>query len=83
MTRSQLWLIAFGLLDISVIAWIIVSSLQTGLAPGMRGDGANLPRRDQNPFRFWSSICFYFLIGAAFLAAVIYGLFWQDRALQP
>jgi hypothetical protein len=69
MTRNELWLIAFGLLDVTIIGWLIVSALQNGNDSGGRGSPL-LIYRDRNPVAFWSTIAFYAIIGRGFLTLI-------------
>jgi hypothetical protein len=73
MTRAELWLIGFGLLDVTIVGWLIVSALQNGNVSGGRGSPL-LIYRDRNPVSFWSTIAFYAVIGLGFLILIAHAL---------
>lgn len=80
MMPSWLKLLVFGLLDITVVSWIVVSSIKTGAAPL---GGAFFARRDTNPMGFWLSIGIFVFVGLMLLAAIVDGLFDLAKGVQP
>lgn len=71
-------LMVFGLMDVAVVSWFVISSVKSGTSQGTHNF-----RRDDQPVQFWLVVGTFVLMGAALLAAFAHGVFWPDPAAQP
>jgi len=67
---KQLGLVAIAMADVSVVWWMVQSSLRNGnIASG--AFQTKLVERDASPFTFWSTIALYVVIGVSIFAAAL------------
>ena len=62
-------LILFGLLDLTMLGWIVRFSIHSGISPDVIGF-----RRDREPVAFWISLSVPMLLAIGVLAVLLDGL---------